>query len=85
MEGNLGATVLSFLCLLLYFRTIFKCKPPGACIRRKDLTEGFYVTGLAGLYKKGLIFGMLKVSYHPGGVADPLSALSAYEAIFKCL
>ena len=50
LEGNLGATVLLFLCLVLYFRTIFKCKPQGASIRRKDLTEGFYVTGLAGLY-----------------------------------
>ena len=50
LERNLGATVLFFLCVVLYFRTIFKWKPPGACIRRKDLTEGFYVTGLAGLY-----------------------------------
>lgn len=69
-----------FLCVVLYFRTIFKCKSPGASIRTRDLTEGFYGTGLAGLYSEGLIFGMLKVSCHPGGVAYPLSA---YEAIFQ--
>ena len=34
--------------------------PPGAYIRRSDLTEGFCVTILGGLYLEGLIFGILR-------------------------
>ena len=33
--------------------------PRGAYIWRGDLTEGFCVTGLGGLYLEGLIFGIL--------------------------
>ena len=33
--------------------------PGGAYTRRGDLTEGFYVTSLGGLYMEGLIFGIL--------------------------
>ena len=32
----------------------------GAYIWRGDLTEGFCVTGLGGLYLEGLIFGILR-------------------------
>ena len=34
--------------------------PQGAYIWRGDLTEGFSVTGLGGLYLEGLIFGILR-------------------------
>ena len=34
--------------------------PRGAYIWRGDLTEGFCVTGLGGLYLEGLIFGILR-------------------------
>ena len=33
--------------------------PRGACIWRNDLTEGFGVTGLWGLYMEGLFGGIL--------------------------
>ena len=48
LEGNLPF----LLCFTLYLRVISKYKPPGAYIRRGDLTEGFlrYEFG-------GLIFG----------------------------
>ena len=36
--------------------------PRGAYIWRGDLTEGFCVTGLGGLYMEGLIFGILRYS-----------------------
>ena len=36
--------------------------PRGAYIWRGDLTEGFFVTGLGGLYLEGLIFGILRYS-----------------------
>ena len=34
--------------------------PWGAYIWRGDLMEGFFVTGLGGLYLEGLIFGILQ-------------------------
>ena len=48
LEGNLPF----LLCFILYSRANSKYKPPGTCIRRGDLTEGFlhYEYG-------GLIFG----------------------------
>ena len=48
------------LCFILNLRAIYKYKPPGAYIWRGDLTEGFCVTGLGGLYLEGLIFGILR-------------------------
>ena len=49
---NLYVTVPFLLCFILYLRALSKYKPPGAYIRRGDLTEGFlrYEFG-------GLIFG----------------------------
>ena len=49
-----------FTILLVYF--VFEgnfpsTSPRGAYIWRGDLTEGFCVTGLGGLYLKGLIHG----------------------------
>ena len=35
----------------------------GAYIWRGDLTEGFCVTGLGGLYLEGLIFGILRYAF----------------------
>ena len=69
MEGNLcfkidwasfisGINLLFLLCFTLYLRAIFQVQDPqGAYISRGDLTEGFYVTGLGGLYLEGLING----------------------------
>ena len=46
------------LCFTLYSRANSKYKPPGgAYIRRGDLTEGFCVTILGGLYLEGLMHG----------------------------
>ena len=58
MEGNLQF----LLCFTLHLRAISKYKPPGggAYIWRGDLTEGFCVTSLGGLYLEGLIFGILR-------------------------
>ena len=41
MGRNLCVVVLFLLCFILYLRAIFKYKPPGAYIRRDDLTEAF--------------------------------------------
>ena len=38
---NLYVTVPFLLCFILYLRALSKYKPPGAYIRRGDLTEGF--------------------------------------------
>ena len=48
------------LCFISYLRAIFKYKPSGAYNRRVDLTEGFCVASLGGLYFEGLIFGILR-------------------------
>ena len=45
------------LCFTLYLRAIFQVQAPGAYIWRGDLTEGFCVTGLGGLYLEVLIHG----------------------------
>ena len=51
------------LCFILYLRALSKYKPPGAYIRRGDLTEGFWVTTLTDLHLEGLIFGILRFVY----------------------
>ena len=43
---------------LFYF--VFENNFPRAYIWRGDLTEGFCVAGLGGLYLEGLIFGILR-------------------------
>ena len=46
---------------LFYFEGNFRSTSPrGAYMRRGDLTEAFYVTGLGGLYMEGLIIGILR-------------------------
>ena len=68
---NLYVTVPFLLCFILYLGALSKYKPPGAYIRRGDLTEGFLrdefeglIFGGAytwrGLYMEGLIFGILR-------------------------
>ena len=49
---NLYVTVPLLPCFVLYFRALSKYKPPGAYIRRGDLTEGFLRYEF-----EGLIFG----------------------------
>ena len=63
LEGNLPF----LLFFTLYSRANSKYKPPGAYIRRGDLTEGFLpydfgglITVWRGLYMEGLIFGILR-------------------------
>ena len=43
-----------FACFILYLRAISMYKLLGAYIQTGNLTEGFYVTSLAGLYLKGI-------------------------------
>ena len=51
----------SLLCFTLYLRAIFHVQAPGGGLYlESDLTEGFCVTGLGGLYLEGLIFGLLR-------------------------
>ena len=49
---------------LLYFilnlRAISEYKPPGACIWRGDLSEGFLRYEAGDLYVEGLLFGILR-------------------------
>ena len=49
---NLHVTAPFLPCFILYFRALSKYKPPGAYIRRGDLTEGFLRYEF-----EGLIFG----------------------------
>ena len=57
MQKNI-VTVQFLLCFILKLRAIFEYKPPGVCIWRGDLSEGFCVTRLGGLiYLEGLIHG----------------------------
>ena len=55
------------LCFIQYLRAIFKYKPPGAYIRRGDLTEGFlrYESG-------GLISGGAYFRFHGIRISPPL-------------
>ena len=55
------------LCFILYLRALSKYKPPGAYIRRGDLTEVFLCYEVEGFifvgafsYMEGLIFGILR-------------------------
>ena len=69
MEGNLrfkidrisligGSKITVFVLLYFVFEGNFpSTSPQGAYIWRGDLTEGFCVTGLGGLYLEGLIHG----------------------------
>ena len=50
-------TVFALLCLILNLGAISKYKPPGACIWRGDLREGFLRYEVGGLYLEGLIHG----------------------------
>ena len=71
-EGNLrfkidwaSLTVGSKFTVFALFYFLFEdnfssTSPRGAYIWRGDLTEGFCVAGLGGLYMEGLIFGILR-------------------------
>ena len=48
-----------FALFYLYLRAISKYRPPGADIRRGDLTEGFLRYEFGGLYLEGLSFEIL--------------------------
>ena len=59
---TVGSKFTIFACFTLYLRAIFQVQAPpppggGAYIWRGDLTEGFCVTGLEGLYLKGFLHG----------------------------
>ena len=52
-------TVFALFCFV--FEGNFQVQAPGgAYFRRGDLTEGFCVKSLGGLYLEGLIFGILR-------------------------
>ena len=53
---NLYVTVPFLLCFILYLRALSKYKPPGAYIRRGDLTEGFLRYEFEGLIHGGAYF-----------------------------
>ena len=57
MEVNLPV----LLRFTFYLRAIFQIQAPGTSIWRGDLTEGFCLTGLAGLYLEGLVHGTWKL------------------------
>ena len=59
---NLCVTVQFSLFLILNLRTISKYKPPGACIWRGDLLEGFLCYEFGGLIFKGAYFRNFTVS-----------------------
>ena len=59
----LRVTAQCLLCFILNLRAISKYKPPGACIWRGDLSEGFLryeFGGGGGLYLEGLIFRIFR-------------------------
>ena len=47
------------LCFILNLRAISEYKPPGACVWRGDLSEGFLHYEFGGLIVEGLIFRIL--------------------------
>ena len=57
-------TVQFLLCFIFNLRAISEYKPPGVCIWRCDLSEGFlryeFGEGMGGLYLEGLIFRILR-------------------------
>ena len=56
-----GSKFTVFALLYFVFEGNFPSKSPrGAYIWRGDLTEGFCITALGGLYLEGLIFGILR-------------------------
>ena len=56
-----GSKFTVFALFYFVFESNFpSTSPRGAYIWRGDLTEGFCVTGLGGLYMEGLIFGILR-------------------------
>ena len=59
MEGNLRFKIdwAFLLCFTLYLRAISEYKPPGGLFWRGDLTEGFCVMSLGGLYLEGRFNG----------------------------
>ena len=60
---NLCVTVqFSLFLIILNLRTISKYKPPGACIWRGDLLEGFLCYEFGGLIFEGAYFWNFKVS-----------------------
>ena len=77
MEGNLrykidwaSLTVEGKFTVFALFYFVFggtnpSTSPQGAYIWRGDLTEGFRVTDLRGLYLEGLIFGILRYVVSP--------------------
>ena len=57
----MGRKFTIFALFYFVFEDKFQVQDPrGAYIRRGDLTEGFCVTILGGLYLEGLIFGILR-------------------------
>ena len=50
------------LCFILNLRAISEYKPPGACIWRGDLPEGFLRYEFAGLIFRGAYFRNFKVT-----------------------
>ena len=57
---TVGRKFTDLLCFTLYLRATSKYNPVGAYVWRGDLTEGFCVTSLGGLYLEGFIFGILQ-------------------------
>ena len=60
---KIDVLLYGFRYFILNLRAISEYKPPGACIWRGDLSEGFLryeFGGGGGLYLKGLIFRILR-------------------------
>ena len=55
-----GSKFTIFALFYFVFDGNFQFKPSGGLFWRGNLTEGFCVTGLGGLYLEGLIFGILR-------------------------
>ena len=56
-----GSKFTVFACFTLYLRAIFQVQAPGGLYLEGQFNRGFFcVTGLAGLYLEGLIFGLLR-------------------------
>ena len=71
---NLYVTVPFLLCFILYLAALSKYEPPGAYIRRGDLTEGFLRDEF-----EGLIFGG---AYTWRGLFSEFDGILSYRPIF---
>ena len=76
-------TVQILLCFILNLRTIFKYKPPGACVWTGDLSQGFLCYKFGGLIFGGAYFRNFTVFQKTSRVMMIQSRTKRTQCIWK--